>query len=114
MTNVVGIGDAEHYLWGDGCDGWHLLKHDELSIIHERVPPGKSERKHYHKKSRQFFYVLEGSATLEVEDRSFTLHEHEGIEIAPMTPHRLHNASSNDLIFLVISAPKSHGDRVDL
>ena len=38
---------AEHYAWGSVCDGWHLLKHPELSVIQERVPPGVGEVKHY-------------------------------------------------------------------
>lgn len=114
MTDVTNLKNAEHYTWGDGCDGWHLVKTDNLSVIQERVPPGKSERKHFHKNSRQYFYVLEGKATFEIEDRSMTIGEREGIEISPMIPHRLLNQSTNDLVFIVISAPRSHGDRVDL
>jgi hypothetical protein len=34
---------AEHYTWGgpqrSQCDGWHLVKTRELSIIEELVPP---------------------------------------------------------------------------
>ncbi len=114
MLEPVNINGAEHYVWGDGCEGWHLVKTENLSVIQERVPPGKSERKHYHEKSRQFFYVLEGIATLEVSDQSFTLREREGIEISPSVPHRLLNNSTKDLEFLVISAPRSHGDRIDV
>jgi mannose-6-phosphate isomerase-like protein (cupin superfamily) len=108
------INNAEHYTWGEDCDGWHLVKTENLSVIQERVPPGKSERKHFHEKSRQFFYVLEGTATLEVGDQLITLREREGIEISPSVPHRLLNNSTKDLEFLVISAPRSHGDRTDV
>jgi mannose-6-phosphate isomerase-like protein (cupin superfamily) len=114
MLDPININGAEHYLWGDGCDGWHFVKTEDLSVIQERVPPGQSERKHYHEKSRQFFYVLEGTATLEVAHQSFILREREGIEVSPMTPHRLLNKSAEDLVFLVVSAPKSHGDRIDV
>ena len=114
MLEPVNINGAEHYVWGDGCEGWHLVKTENLSVIQERVPPGKSERKHYHEKPRQFFYVLEGIATLEVSDQSFTLREREGIEISPSVPHRLLNNSTKDVEFLVISAPRSHGDRIDV
>jgi len=113
MRNVVGTTNAEHYRWGDGCDGWHLVQRGDLSVIQERVPPGKSERTHYHTKSRQFFYVLDGIASLEIDGNPVTLKKHEGIEIPPMVPHQLRNDSDRDLIFLVVSAPKSHGDRID-
>lgn len=114
MNTPRSTGNAEHYIWGDECDGWHLVKRDDLSVIQERVPPGKSERKHYHTKARQFFYILQGTATLEVGDETATLNAREGIEIPPAIPHRLRNESHEDLVFLVISAPKSHGDRVNI
>ena len=37
-TTTTSLANAEHYVWGDGCDGWHLLKHPDLSVIQERVP----------------------------------------------------------------------------
>jgi hypothetical protein len=45
---IVDRFNTEHYLWGVGCDGWHLLKRDALSIITERVPTGASEQRHFH------------------------------------------------------------------
>jgi hypothetical protein len=29
---------SEHYVWGGICDGWHLVKTAQLSMIHERMP----------------------------------------------------------------------------
>ena len=87
----VSIANAEHYLWGEHSDGWHLLKRDDVSVIQERVPAGKAELMHYHKISRQFFYILEGEGQI-----------------------RLENDSGIDVIFLVISVPKSHGDRINV
>ena len=114
MADRIDKTNAEHYLWGDGCDGWHLVQTDGLSVIQERMPPGTSEQKHLHKISRQFFYVLDGTATMEVDGRNSALTKNQGIEIPPNTPHRVHNVSSEDLSFLVVSSPKSHGDRVNL
>ncbi len=104
--------NAEHYTWGDGCDGWHLVKRDDLSVIQERVAPGKSEVMHYHEHARQFFYVLKGTATLVFDTGDIVLREREGVEVPPKVPHQLRNDSSEELEFLVVSAPKSHGDRI--
>lgn len=38
MTSKVSKENAEHYVWGGSCDGWHLVKGQELSVIHERMP----------------------------------------------------------------------------
>ncbi|GMA49937.1 cupin [Alicyclobacillus contaminans] len=105
---------AEHYTWGSGCDGWHLVKRENLSVIHERMPPGTSEVRHYHNRSRQFFFVLTGTATLVVGEERHTIHPWEGVEVPPGQLHQMRNESEDDVEFLVISHPKSHGDRVVL
>jgi mannose-6-phosphate isomerase-like protein (cupin superfamily) len=114
MTAPISTLHAEHYTWGDGCDGWHLVNQDNLSVIQERVPAGKSEQLHYHVKARQFFFVLQGAATLKVDGRPYTLHEREGLEVSPTIPHLLRNNGTADLVFLVISSPRSHGDRANV
>ena len=111
-VQVISTENAEHYTWGSGCDGWHLVKSDSLSVIQERMPPGTSEVKHYHQKARQFFYILAGEATMEIDRETFQLKANEGVEIPPFVAHQMRNDSSNDLIFTVTSVPKSHGDRV--
>ena len=103
---------AEHYVWGAVCDGWHLVKHAELSVIHERMPPGASEVRHVHAQARQFFFVLCGTATLEIAGRREILRVHEGVEVPPLVPHQMFNESEQEVEFLVISQPASHGDRV--
>jgi mannose-6-phosphate isomerase-like protein (cupin superfamily) len=108
----VDIAAAEHYRWGEKCDGWHLLQRDDVSIIQERVPPGKSEVRHHHGIARQFFFVLAGEATIEVDGNTIVLHKHEGLEIPPLATHQFRNDSSSEVVFLVVSVPKSHGDRV--
>ncbi|MDQ0227667.1 cupin domain-containing protein [Metabacillus niabensis] len=104
--------NAEHYTWGGICDGWHLVKNKELSVIHERMPVNTSEVRHFHNQARQFFFVLSGTATLEVNGERIILNPQEGVEIAPLTPHQMINDSNEDVEFLVISQPTSKGDRV--
>lgn len=112
MAEPIDIDTAEHYLWGNACDGWHFLKRDDVSVILERVPPGESEVRHYHNHSRQFFFILEGQAMMEVHGKVVRLNAQEGIEIEPRAPHQFRNESSQPVRFLVVSVPKSHADRV--
>ena len=99
------------YAWGDGCEGWHLVRGQNLSVIEERMPPGTRERRHWHARARQFFYVLGGTLTLEVEGETHVLHARSGIELPQGTAHQAINDSAADVEFLVISEPPSHGDR---
>jgi mannose-6-phosphate isomerase-like protein (cupin superfamily) len=103
---------AEHYLWGANCDGWHLVKNEMLSVIEEQMPPGTSEVRHYHRKAQQFFFILAGSAEMELEGDKLVLGAGEGLHVAPEMVHRISNAAGEPLRFLVISQPPSHGDRV--
>ena len=109
---IVSTENAEHYIWGGICDGWHLLKSSGLSVIQERVPPGGAEVRHYHERAHQFFFVLSGEATLEVEDKRFVLGPQQGLSIPPKVPHRLLNEAKQDVSFIVVSSPLSHGDRI--
>lgn len=109
---VISKENAEHYIWSGICDGWHLVKHDDLSVIHERMPSGTSEVRHFHNKSRQFFFVLSGTATLEVNGEWHNIEAFQGMEVSPGVPHQMINQSQNDVEFIVVSQPMSHGDRV--
>jgi mannose-6-phosphate isomerase-like protein (cupin superfamily) len=105
---------AEHYIWGKICDGWHFLSRPELSILAERVPADAAEMRHYHSKSRQFFYILSGKATIEIEGQCIELTEGQGVEVNPGARHQFMNRSTEDVHFLVISNPATKGDRVDV
>ena len=109
---IVSRENAEHYVWGGVCDGWHLLKSSGLSVIQERVPPGGAEDKHYHEKAHQFFFFLSGEATMEIKDQRLVVGPQQGISIPPKVSHRLLNEGQQDLSFIAISAPMSPGDRI--
>jgi len=118
-NQVMDTTNTEHYRWGAGCDGWHLLKQPDVSVIYERVPPGAQEVRHYHERARQFFFVLAGEAVLEVDEVTHHLGYQQGLAVDPQQTHQLRNESQAEVLFLVISAPATHAlagqskDRVD-
>lgn len=111
---VSSIENAEYYIWGEVCDGWHLLKREDMSVIQERVPPGGAEVMHYHNVARQFFYILEGEGTMVFEGREEVLKKGQGLEIPPQVKHQFKNQSDADIHFLVISIPTTKGDRINI
>jgi mannose-6-phosphate isomerase-like protein (cupin superfamily) len=114
VLRVVDIQSAERYPWGSGSEGWHLLNRSDLSVIQERVPAGDRERRHFHASARQFFYVLQGRAVLDVDGSRFELGAGQGLEVPPGKPHQFANESAEEVTFLVVSAPHSHGDRTNV
>lgn len=111
---VVSIENTDHYVWGEICDGWHLLRREDMSVIQERVPAGRAEVMHYHEKARQFFYILDGQGVMAFEDHVVVLEKGQGLEVAPQVRHQFQNRSNTDVHFLVISAPPTQGDRINL
>ena len=113
MANVISVETAPHYVWGGNCDGWRLVRSDELSVIQERVPPGGQETRHHHGRARQFFFVLAGEAVLELESERHVLRAQTGLEVPPGAPHQLRNESAQHVVVLVVSQPPAQGDRVN-
>lgn len=103
---------ATHYLWGDHCEGWRLTDQADQSIIHEKMPSGTSEVRHFHNKATQFFFILLGVMEIEINGEIHQLNQHDGIEIRPRVPHQVFNESIEDLEFLVISHPNTKEDRL--
>jgi mannose-6-phosphate isomerase-like protein (cupin superfamily) len=113
MRQPVSRSNAEHYTWGEGCDGYFLLKRAEVHIIEERMPPGTTEKAHRHERARQLFYVLEGELTMRFSDSDARVPAGSALEIEPGTVHQARNESRENVRFLAVSAPPSHGDRID-
>jgi len=111
---MISKDNAEHYLWGDDCDGWYLVNRQDMLIIHEKMPPGTHEKRHFHSVSRQFFYVLEGTLTMELEGVKHGIKAQQGLEIPPGAKHQARNDSQLPVEFIVISHPTTRGDRSDL
>ncbi len=114
---AVSTKNAEHYRWGGKgqteSDGWYLLRSAGMHVIEERMPPAARETRHFHARARQFFYVLEGELTMEIERHDFVVKQGEGIEIAPGQQHQAMNHGRAALRILVVSQPPSHGDRTE-
>lgn len=66
---------------------------------------------HFHHKSKQFFYILSGEAEMKFKDKSVLLKAGTGIEVSPTGAHQMQNVSGAEVEFIVVSMPKSHGDR---
>ncbi|MEE9361425.1 MAG: cupin domain-containing protein [Cellulophaga sp.] len=111
---IISKENSEHYKWGNNSDGWHLVKSQSLSVIEELMPPNTKEKKHYHKFSQQFFRILSGKATFEIENEIIEVEAGNGIQIFPKTNHRIRNDQSENLEFLVISEPSTFGDRCNV
>ncbi len=78
------------------------------------MPPGAAEQRHFHSIARQFFYVLSGELTMELEGEVHRVPAMSGIEIQRQARHQARNEADSDVHFLVVSSPTTRGDRTDI
>ncbi|MBO9681820.1 MAG: cupin domain-containing protein [Flavisolibacter sp.] len=113
MKAVSKYQPLKHYQWGSDCDGWNLVDEALLSVKQELMPPGTKEVKHYHQLAQQFFYILQGKATFEIEDSIIEINKGEGLHIEPGKKHRILNETGEDLEFILCSQPSTNNDRIN-
>jgi len=111
MSAVSRHNSLHHYKWGNDCDGWVLIDTNALSVKQERMPAQTSEALHYHEKAQQFFFILKGIATFEVENESYTVHTGQGFHIEAGKKLRIINNTSEDIEFILSSQPSTNQDR---
>jgi mannose-6-phosphate isomerase-like protein (cupin superfamily) len=124
-----------HYVWGDNCDGWNFVDKAELTVKMERMPPHTAEQEHFHRRARQFFFILKGTATfvivegvgtgeggqategvelVEGTETRIEVKAQQGLEIPAGLRHRILNEAEEDLEFLLCSQPSTAGDRINI
>ena len=111
MQKISKYEPLSHYVWGDNCEGWILVDAEFLSVKQELMPPQTAETVHYHEKAQQFFFILKGIATFEVEEQGFTVRAGQGLHIEAGEKHRIINNTGEDLEFLLSSQPSTNNDR---
>ena len=102
------------YTWGKAANAWDLVDEKTLSVKLESMPPGEEELLHYHAHAQQFFYILKGIASFEIEGEQREVKQEEGFYIGPNQKHRIMNRSKQALEFILCSQPSTADDRINL
>ena len=113
MKAVSKYKPLKHYTWGNECDGWSLVDEETFSIKQERMPAGTSEAKHYHQQAQQFFFILNGTASFEIDNSIIKVNSGEGFHVKAGTIHNISNKETKDLEFILYSQPSTNNDRIN-
>lgn len=104
---------GEEYFFVEGC---HILEMSnspddpEVSIARARVEPGKTTARHRLKGVSERYVILEGRGQVEIGDMPpRKVATGDVVLIPPLTPQRISNTGSDDLIFLAICSPRFTG-----
>ena len=102
------------YTWGILCEGWNYLNLPTVAVKMEMMPPGSVEKWHGHRFSDQMFFIMSGTAFIEIQNESMNLIQNESVHIPPRHLHRIVNNTKEDLKFLVVTAPNNLFDRIEM
>lgn len=82
------------------------------SLAEASLPPGGSTQRHHHRLSEEFYYILEGSGTMEIDGETRKVAPGDAILIPAGAWHQIRCEESGDsLRFLCCCAPPySHDD----
>jgi mannose-6-phosphate isomerase-like protein (cupin superfamily) len=69
------------------------------------IPPGKASRKHYHPVAEESYFILSGTARMEMAGEVSTLTAGDSVMIPPPQVHQIANAGTDDLVFLAVCVP---------
>ncbi len=79
------------------------------SLAEATLPPGSATDRHYHKLSEEFYFILEGKGTMEVDGATQEVGPGDAILIPQLAWHQI--TASEPLRFLCCCAPAySHED----
>jgi mannose-6-phosphate isomerase-like protein (cupin superfamily) len=88
-----------------GVDARKLYDKDHGQGVHIELKPGESLRKHITPVD-VFFYVLEGTATIEIGEETEDVEKDNLVESPAKIPHRVMNNGESTVRFLVVKMPK--------
>jgi mannose-6-phosphate isomerase-like protein (cupin superfamily) len=116
--DIHNIAGAAAFTTKDGSEIRELLSHrnsciKNQSLAEARLPPGKSTTPHYHVRTEEIYYILEGAGQMTIGGESRTVGPGDAIAIPPGAIHTITCTSPSPLKFLCCCAPAyEHADTV--
>ena len=102
----------------DGSEIRELLAERNSSIRNQslaeaRLPVGAATTPHYHRVTEEIYYILEGTAQMQIGDELREVRPGDAIAIPPGDVHQIRNSGRQTLKFLCCCAPGyQHEDTV--
>lgn len=102
----------------DGSEIRELLAHRNSQIRNQslaeaRLPSGAATTPHYHSRTEEIYYILRGTARMQIGAETAEVGPGDAIAIPPGATHQIVNTGDETLVFLCCCAPGyEHADTV--
>ncbi len=93
-------GEVVFELIGRAAGGSH--QHSLAQIV---LPPGKASRRHFHPVAEESYYILSGTAEIELNGERATLAAGDSVMLPPTQVHQITNTGDTDLVLLAVCVP---------
>jgi mannose-6-phosphate isomerase-like protein (cupin superfamily) len=116
--DIRNIESVKAFITADGSEIRELLAHRnanirQQSLAEARLPPGGATTPHFHPRTEEIYYILEGTAVMTIGDETSPVGPGDAIAIPPGMVHTIRNTGSGTLKFLCCCAPGyEHDDTV--
>jgi mannose-6-phosphate isomerase-like protein (cupin superfamily) len=116
--DIRNLAEVPPFITKDGSEIRELLAHRNSCIRHQslaeaRLPSGAQTTPHYHQRTEEIYFILEGSGIVQIGDQSRTVGPGDAIAIPPGAVHTIRNTGTGLLRFLCCCAPAyEHEDTV--
>ena len=116
--HVTNIDRVPAFSTKDGSEIRELLAHRNSAIRNQslaeaRLPPGAATAPHYHPKTEEIYYILQGEGDMRIGDETRRIGVGDAIAIPPGAVHTILNTGAATLLFLCCCAPcYEHDDTV--
>ena len=111
---VLNVSSQKPFTTRDGSRIRSILDRTNAPVLNQSLaeaslPAGSATERHYHKQSEEFYFVLEGEGTMEIDGETTPVAVGDAILIPPGAWHQI--KASSGLRFLCCCAPPySHED----
>ena len=116
--DIRNIDQVEAFTTKDGSEIRELLAHrnssiEKQSLAEARLAVGCQTTAHYHPRTEEIYYILEGQGRMQIEEEVRRAAPGDAIAIPPGKVHQITNTGNQTLKFLCCCAPGyEHDDTV--
>lgn len=114
MMTVLPISEQAPFTTKDGSTIRSILDSANAPVANQSlaeatVPEGSATERHYHKRSEEFYFILEGSGKMEIDGESSPVKVGDAILIPPGAWHQI-TATTSLKLLCCCAPPYSHED----
>jgi mannose-6-phosphate isomerase-like protein (cupin superfamily) len=108
-VDVTSISGAEPFTTKDGSTIRELHHTQAQSLAEARLQPGQATERHYHERTEEIYFVLEGAGEMELDGERRLVAPGDAVLVPPGARHQI--TALDELRFLCSCAPPySHDD----